>query len=146
MSWMKVEASLRERQVWRAAKGWGTNLCVALCKGRIVRPLLVHYFRQANYRAGVGVSAWICQMPRPQATQHRLAEQLRELSVLVNDVLLGSSDSDAVCLHIIYYTFRALRPLVRCCAMRAHAEIMLASSFLRSQRIWQCQPVCFVIQ
>lgn len=87
-------------------------LCVVLCKGRSIRSLVVHYFCQANYRAGLGVSVWICQMPRPQATQHRLAEQLRELRVLVNDVLLGSSDSDAVCLHIIYYTFRALRPLV----------------------------------
>lgn len=98
------------------------QLCVALCKGRIVQSLAVHYFCQTNYKVGVGVSLWICQTPGPQATQHGLAEQLRELSVLVNDVLLGTSDSDAVCLHIIYYTFRALKAFVRRCAMRARPK------------------------
>lgn len=58
----------------------------------------------------------------------RLPEQLRELSILFNDVLLGTSDSDAVSLHIIYYTLRAVSEHTRpeLCSGRK-SEILFAS-------------------
>lgn len=70
----------------------------------------------------------VCRVPWPRASRHRLAEPLRELSVLFNDVLLGTSDSDAVSLHIIYYTFRAVskRTCPKLCN-ESNSKMLLAS-------------------
>lgn len=84
-------------------------------------------------------------VPQPQATRHRPAEQLGELSMLFNDVLLETSCCDAAPLRIIYYAFRAVSwhtsPDL---SHENNSEILLASvpqGPSESQRTWQLQPV-----
>lgn len=85
-------------------------------------------FFQTNYREVAGVLPSLCWVPQPQATQRRRAEQLRELSILFNDVLLGTSGWDADSLHTIYYTFRAVSSRIYPeLSHWSNSEILLAS-------------------
>lgn len=59
---------------------------------------------QTNYSGAVGVLS-------SALASGCAAQRLRDLSILFNDVLLGTSGSDAVSLHIIYYTFGAVSQL-----------------------------------